>query len=552
MEKEQIIKALQKATSEKDIQMEFPEREEFGDYTTNIAMLLAKKEGKNPQEVAAEIVKKLGKAGLPAEALAKAGFINFWLKKEVLLDTLVDINTRKDVFGKSDLEKGKKIMVEFAHPNTHKPFHIGHLRNITTGEAICRLLGVVGADVIRVNYQGDVGLHIAKAMWGIKNLGFTDSKDVKKRAEFLGRAYVEGNKAYEENEKVKEEIHEINEKLYSKKDSNLNKLYEETRRWSLEYFNTIYHRVYTKFDRFYFESEVAGPGKQIAMDALKKGIFVKSKGAVIFPGKKYGLHDRVFITGLDVPTYEAKDLGLATLQFKEFSPDIILHVVGPEQGAYFQVIFKALELLEPETKGKEVHLAYGWVRLKKGKMASRTGNVVLGEWLLDEVKKRIIEKYDSKEKVAEEIAVGAVKYSFLKPSLTQEIAFDIDESISLEGNSGPYLQYTVARTNSVLAKTTFKGVSFKGKYSNLNQEELSILRSLSRFSEVIESAAKAYSPNLLCNYLFDLAQKFNTFYNAHRIIGSDNLELRLRLTAAVGIVLKSGLGLLGIEAPQKM
>jgi arginyl-tRNA synthetase len=303
-------------------------------------------------------------------------------------------------------------------------------------------------------------------------------------------------------------------------------------------------------------------GKEIAEKALKSGILEKSEGAVIFPGSKHGLHDRVFISSKGVPTYEAKDLGLAKLQFFEYNPDKLIHTVGPEQIAYFQVLFKALELILPDIGDREIHIPYGWVRLKKGKMSSRTGNVVLGEWLLDEAKKSIKKLFETEERVAEQIAVGAVKYSFLRTGLNQDIAFDLKESISLEGNSGPYLQYTVARTNSVLTRMHLngtplerylsKGESLQVWANNLNNEELSVLRVLVHFSEVIESAAKNYSPNLLCNYIYDLAQKYNGFYNKHKIIGSENEEFRLVLTGATGQVLKNGLKLLGIETPERM
>jgi len=313
----------------------------------------------------------------------------------------------------------------------------------------------------------------------------------------------------------------------------------------------IYKRVYTKFDRYYFESEVFESGKKIAEQALRSGILANSKGAVIFEGSKYGLHDRVFISGKGVPTYEAKDLGLAKLQFMEYEPDLLIHTVGPEQIGYFQVIFKALELIMPETKGRELHVPYGWVRLKEGKMSSRTGNVILGEKILDDAKENILSNYKNvDEKTAEMIAVGAVKYSFLKQGLGQDIAFDLKESISLEGNSGPYLQYTIARANSVLSKSVNQSIS--KSVTDLNSEELSILRSLIKFGEVVENSALNYAPNLLCNYLYDLASKFNTFYNKHKVIGSENEEFRLKLVSGVAQVLKNGLGLLGIQAPEKM
>jgi arginyl-tRNA synthetase len=532
-------------------EVEVTENSDFGDYSSSVAL-----SHKPPREFAEKLVvklkadKKLGEIVDKIES-AGPGFINFWLKKDVLVDNLIQIEEEKEKYGTSDLFKGQKIMFEFAHPNTHKSFHIGHLRNITTGETLSRIFEANGAEVIRANYQGDVGLHIAKALWGINKLGFTDPKEVRARAEFLGKAYAVGAKAYEEDEKVKEEIHEINGKVYDKSDDNLNRLYKETRTWSLDYFAEIYKRVYTKFDRLYFESEVFESGREIAKDALKKGILKESDGAVIFPGSEYGLHDRVFISGKGVPTYEAKDLGLAKLQFSEYNPDKLIHTVGPEQIAYFQVVFKALEFIEPETKGREIHVPYGWVRLKEGKMSSRTGNVVLGEWLLDEAKSSIKKSYDTEEEIAEKIAVGAVKYSFLKTGLGQDIAFDLKESISLEGNSGPYLQYTVARTNSVLAKKS-ASKNFTLQEADLSDEELMVLRTLIEFSEVIESAAKSYSPNLLCNYLYDLAQKYNGFYNKDKIIGGENEEFRLALTAGTGQVLKNGLKILGIQTPEKM
>jgi arginyl-tRNA synthetase len=315
--------------------------------------------------------------------------------------------------------------------------------------------------------------------------------------------------------------------------------------------------VDTKFDRLFFESECYESGKVYAEEGLKKGILQKSEGAIIFPGSEYGLHDRVFITSEGTPTYEAKDLGLVKLQLKEFNPDLIMHVLGPEQLGYTSVIFKAQELLFPETKGKQLHVPYGWVRLKEGKMSSRTGKVVLGESLLDDAKNEILKSYKIDDKTAEEIAVGAVKYSFLKVGREQDIAYDLKESISLEGNSGPYIQYTFARCQSVLAKAKEdKNQSVKDIESlKLEPEEFSVLQKFIHFPEVIEEAAEKYSPNLLCNYLYDLAKKYNTFYNAKRVLGLDNRDLekfRLSLTKTTGQILKTGLKLLGIEAPEKM
>ncbi|HSX08600.1 MAG TPA: arginine--tRNA ligase [Candidatus Saccharimonadales bacterium] len=565
--------------------VDYPADATHGDYSTNVALIAAKKAGKNPMELAEKIVEELTKKNTESKMfneihVAKPGFINFWLSSEALVKSL-SISTEP----KSEADN-KKIMVEFAHPNTHKAFHIGHLRNITTGESLIRLLEAVGAKVIRANYQGDVGMHIAKAMFGLtmligedkidlKGLEFENSsnvperilnivkalgkRDIQKRISLLGEAYAYGSKLFEENGKETAAIKEINKSIYNH-EWGIYKPYEEvytiTRQWSLDYFNEIYKRVYSHFDRLYFESETFQPGKENVLKGLEKGIFEKSDGAIIFPGSIYGLHDRVFISSEGNPTYEGKDMGLAPLQHKEYHPDLIIHVLGPEQYGYTRVIFKALDLLFPEDAGKQLHLVYGWVKLKHGKMSSRTGNVILGEWLLDEAKKKILESYDIKDEVAEQVAIGAVKYSFLKVGLNQEIAFDLEESISLQGNSGPYLQYTYARTQSVLAKSQIAELKSQ-KFAEsvvLKVEERNILRLLSRFPEIVEEAAVRYSPNILCTYLFELAQAFNLFYQKFPILKAEENEkkFRLMLTDRTGETLKKGLDLLGIQAPEKM
>ena len=580
-----------------DILIEHPENEEFGDYSSNIAMAIFSKlkirnkkpktqiknqkisKFKNPKQLA-ELIKKqllITHYSLPVDSIRidGLGFLNFKIKTSYFLTELQKSIEKGDKYGQSSSLKNKKIMVEYAHPNTHKQFHIGHLRNITNGEAIVRILEAQGAKIIKANYQGDVGLHIAKCLWSLCKLRvftskltgkdqYVNTRSLHQKIEFLAKAYVKGNTAYEKDEKAKKEILEINKKIYNQSDPRINKLWKQTRQWSLNYFDRIYKRVYTHFDRLYFEGEVAEKGKEIVLAGLKKGIFKRSKGAIIFQGSKYGLHDRVFITSEGNPTYEAKDMALGPLQFKEYNPDLIIHNVGPEQAGYFKVVFEALAQTFPYTKDRELHIIPGWVKLKEGKMASRFGNVVLGEWLLDEAKKRIKKSFPKvNEETAEMIAVGAVKYSFLKVSPSTEVAFDFDDSISLQGNSGPYLQYTYARCKSVLKKANLqKGPTFntkpEGKVEPLQKEELSILRHFYKFPEIVQQAGESYSPNLICNFLYDLAQKYNTFYNKHRIINptmrqySNITMFRICLTAAVRQILKNGLYLLGIKCPEKM
>ncbi|HSX19074.1 MAG TPA: arginine--tRNA ligase [Candidatus Saccharimonadales bacterium] len=552
------IKAKKVDISEDQIEVARTADPKFGDFSTNIALKVNRdqlpetsKGKQSPQETAKLLTDSLKDCAYVEKLeVAGPGFINFFIKPEVWQTEVESVLNSSSVIA-SIAKQSQTILVEYAHPNTHKLFHIGHLRNITTGETIARLLEAVGNKVTRVNYQGDVGLHIAKAIWGLQNLGTKEPKTLDQKIELLAQAYKAGNQAYEEGGQ-KEAIELINKKIYEK-DAEIMKVWEQTRGWSLEYFDRIYSRVGTKFDRLYFESEVADSGKKEVLRGQNEGIFEKSEGAVVFAGDKYGLHKRVFINSLGFPTYEGKDMGLAKLQFSEYSPDLIIHTVAPEQTDYFKVIFKAMEFLLPQTKGKELHLAYGWVRLKEGKMSSRKGEVITGEWLLDEAKNKIKEQFvDVGDDVAEQVAVGAVKYSFLKMSLGQDLVFDINEAVNLNGNSGPYLQYTHARCVSVLAKN--HGIVKPNNLDSMLPEENALLGALGHFEEVVLDAAVSYSPNLVANFLFDVAQKFNGFYNKLPILKAAEPEQakRLFLTRATADVLKKGLYLLGIFAPEKM
>lgn len=555
-----------------DIELSHPENKKWGDYSSNIAMVIFSKiKTKNPKlakfrkplDLAQEIVKKIKNQKLKTKnfvafSVAGAGFINISIKNEWFVKELRRALKKAKDYGKSDFFQSKKIMVEFGQPNTHKLFHLGHLRGIVLGESICRLLENQGAKVIRANYQGDVGLHVAKCLWGLGKLRVLTPSSVNTRSlHNLGKAYVKGSQAYETNSQAKKEILEINKKIYDRSDPEINKLWQKTREQSLAYFNRIYQRLDTKFDRLFFESEVSQKGKEIVLKNLKKGVFKSSRGAIIFPAEKYGLHNRVFITHEDNPTYEAKDIGLARLQLSEFGNlDRCVHIVASEQKEYFKVLFKALEIVFPQSKGKEFHLPFGLIRLKKGKMSSRLGNVVLGEDLLDEAKQKIKKEFPKlNQETLDIIGVGAVKYSFLKINPQSALTFDFQESISLQGNSGPYLQYTYARCKSVLNKAKSSLDSDSIQDIQPNSQEKDWLRTFYQFSEAVQKSAQQFSPNLLTNFLYDLAQKYNSFYNKHRILGlkdKNKENFRLAITQTTAEIIKRGLYLLGIESPEKM
>lgn len=610
-----IVPDIEKHISASGIDLTHPKEEGYGDYSTAVAFKLSKILKKPPLEIADIIISnikyqrsKMRKLGVEKVEVKAPGFINFWLTSDFLSTQACEVLKDSDNFGKNTislekldlnlkkLSKDIKLeqfsgsflaVVEFTDPNPFKEFHIGHLRNISLGESFSRLLENLGAKVIRANYQGDVGSHVAKAIWGVRKMGggswkieegkwVIDGKkisDFKEKVKILAKGYVLGSQAYEENKAIASEINKLNLQIYQK-DPLVASEWQEGRKTSLEAFEEIYQRVGTKFDRYYFESEVAASGVSIVKEQTKKGIFQESDGAIIFDGEKFGLHKRVFITKEDYATYEAKDLALAILKYQEYQYGLSVITTGSEQSEYFKVMLKALSLFRPDLAKKTLHLPFGMVSLKSGKMASRTGNVITGQWLLDEAKKkanRIIresrvsgeENYSEKEteEITEKVALSAVKYSMLKFSPRSDISFDFEESVSLEGDSGPYLLYTYARCKSVLRriKNVVNNPSsiIHHPSSKLNPEELVLLRTIYRFPEVVFDAGVSFSPNLICTFIFDLAQKYNLFYAKHSILtpkdgGEEVKEFRLALTAATSQVIKNGLRLLGIPVLERM
>ena len=489
-----------------------------------------------------------------------AGFTNIFIKKEKLIDEAKSILDSKYTEELKRIGKNKKIMVEFAHPNTHKELHVGHMRTLITGEALARIFEAVGVSVFRANYQGDIGPHVAKAIWGVQkmlnenNQKITDweSKSNSEKAHFLGKAYALGCTDYENgNEK---EIDEINQKLY-KKDPSIMDIYATTRKWSLDYYDDFYSRFYTKYDHLFFESEISEAGRKIVEDNLGK-IFEKGEeNAVIFDGEKYGLHKRVFITGMGTVTYEGKEMGLAYAQKKAFEYDKNIHVVGNEQTGYFKVVIKAMELIDPWFTDRQYHLPMGMVTFADRKMSSRTGDIVTVDSILDETTAAILplltnENIDKKE-TAEVITIGAVKFFVLKSDPTQNSIFDIKKSIDLNGNSGPYLQYTYARCQSVIEKSQKLEIRDE-KLETWNEEESSLLREFYKFGEKIIEAAEKYNPAILAEYLLNLARKYNEFYGKCRIIGEKEEKKRIFLTQVTAKIIKDGLNILGIKTVEKM
>ncbi|MCL4354673.1 arginine--tRNA ligase [Patescibacteria group bacterium] len=553
-----------------DFQVSFTTNPAFGDLTANTALVAfpkLKDKFKSPRELAEKIAEEIKKdkdfeANFSQVKVEGPGFINFWFSKNALTEFANQVLQDPKKIIEPSKEK-KKIMVEFGHPNTHKQMHLGHLRTLLIGESLARIFSATGNEVFRANYQGDIGPHVAKAIYGVqkllkeKNLTLSDiaQKPVLERGKFLQNAYIIGNRDYEEH---KNEIDEINNKLY-KKDPEIWEVYQITRTWSLEYFNEFYKIFSVKYDKLFFESEVAECGKQIVLENVGK-VFEKDESTIVFPGEKYGLHNRVFVTRDGNPTYEGKEMCLAQKQFETFPFDLAIHVVASEQKGYFQVVFKALELIDPKFKNRELHLSMGMVNLSTGKMSSRTGEIVTVDGLIEMVRKAVTKLVSEgrlaegeKSETIEKITRAAVAYAYLRVTPTQNLVFDISKSISLDGDSGPYLLYTYVRTQSVLRKAEGASYQFQIPSFQLNKEEEELLRFLTQFPETVERAKESLSPNIIANYLFELAQKFNLFYEKHKILQDEKTKgFRLALTASVGKILKSGLDLLCITAPERM
>lgn len=558
---EQTVNQLFPAAQLGQIELTHPTNEAHGDYSTNVAMILARQLGQSPLQIAQQIAAALPSQPAIAEVQAVApGFINFRLYHTYYIDQLQAITTLGDTYGQPVQTSGQQILFEFGCPNTHKVPHIGHLYSYCYGESCARLLKLAGHTVYRDNYQGDVGLHVAKCLWAYQKYQQPDPESLDAKVQYLQECYQQGAQAYEDDEQIKQEIDELNRAIYLK-DVTVMADWEKTRQWSLDYYRQFEQRLGVHYDKFYLESQTSVRGLEIVKAHVDQ-VFEEDQGAIIFRGEKFGLHTRVFVNRFGNPTYEAKDIGLAALKKEDFTFDQSVYTTAVEQNEYWQVVIKAIETVFPDLVGRLTHIGYGMVNLTTGKMSSRTGQIVTGTGLVEMVKERVKEYIvanrdytsDEVEAIAEKVAIGAVKYSFLKSAAGKNITFDLESSIAIEGNSGPYLQYTYARCQSLLRKAADQAADLDVTALTLNNDELAILRWLYRFPEVVEAAAADHAPHVMCNYLFELAQRFSYFYNEHQVLTDDPqiTQFRLQLTAAVAQILKTGLFTLGIEVSEQV
>ncbi len=549
--------------AERNFVVGHPEEMKNGDYYTNVAMVSGKKLRMNPKELAAKIVEILNISARQTEEIEKievagAGFINFYLSSKFFTDGVKEILLNKD-YGQNNVLRGKKLMIEYTDPNPFKPFHIGHLMTNAIGESLARILENSGGEAIRVNYQGDVGLHVAKAIYGMYKAGppADESAPVSVLAEYIGDCYAKGSEAYDSDPAAKKEIDDFNKKIYDKSDPGVNQVYNWGRRVTLEAFEEIYKILGTRFRHYFFESEMAPIGEKIVLENILK-VFEGSDGAMVFKAEKYDpkLHTRVFITSQGLPTYETKELGLTKSKFEKENLDASIVITAHEQGEYMKVVQKAISLIYPEYEKKMKHITHGMMRFASGKMSSRKGNVITGESLIRDTVALLREKITDRElgesekkEISEIVGVAAIKYSILRSKIGGDIVFDVDQSISVEGDSGPYLQYALIRAKSVLEKAKSENV-----FSKLGDSAGNFEKMLLRFPEVALRAYQELEPHHVVTYLTEIASAFNSFYAKEQIVDvkDPNSSHKVALTEAFTTVMNNGLNLLGIKVPEKM
>lgn len=538
-----VAAALSDLGAEASFAVERPADPSHGDYAVNAALVAAKLLGKNPKEVAETVASAITKAlgeDVLSVTVAGPGFINVTLARSVITRELARANGPD--WGKGSANAGKRVMMEYTDPNPFKEMHIGHLMSNAIGESVARLIEFSGANVAHVNYEGDVGPHVAKCIWGLRKAGNLEPAN----ATDIGKAYTHGARAYEESAEAKAEIDALNRAIYKNEDRELAELWRKGREVSLAAFEEIYKLLGTKFDYYFFESETAPIGLGIVREHLADGVFEESDGAIVYKGEKKGKHTRVFVTSQGTPTYETKEIGLAFLKEERWPSDHSIIVTATEQLGHFSVVLEALKDVAPALGNKTAHLSHGMLKLPSGKMSSREGNVVTAASLVNDMIAKVSQR-SSDPIVAEQVALGAIKYPILRQATGSDIIFDYEKSISLEGDSGPYLQYALVRAKSILAQA-----GGDGEAKDAPAEPYLIERLITRFPEVAARAERERAPHHVAQYLTQLAAEWNSFYAAHRIIGGEHEAYKLLIARAFVTTMENGLWLLAIPAPEKM
>ena len=513
----------------------------FGDIATNVALQLAGRLKHNPRQIAEELAEVLRSNPDFAEVtVAGPGFINVRLSDEALLQQL-QVSAPQQY-------ADTNVVIETNSPNPFKAMHIGHAMNAVVPDAIANILERAGAQVHRVSYHGDVGLHVGKSMYSLLKYAQGDVQRIAQipkaeRNSFMSRMYAEGAAAYKESEEAKREIDALAAQSFTCEDPLYKQIYELCLEWSYQQIDETVARLGNKpIERRFVESAADSRGVAIVKQHTP-AVFTQSNGAYIFEGSKYGSFDNVFVSSNGRGLYAARDLGLMELKNEAFHPDKSIIVTGGEQGQYFKGVIAAAELSDPSLKGQTVNIPTGLVKLTTGKMSSRDGNVITIDWIFDQFRQAI----EARGAVATDATIaGALRYQFLKVKIGSDVIFDINDAVSITGNTGSYLQYAHARAKSILRKIDHAEIK------QLQPEDRILIRKMGEYSDVVDLATRQLEPHHICQYLFELAQEFNRYYEHNRVVGNELQAHRAGLVAAYTRILADGLALLGIHAPDEL
>lgn len=539
---------------------------QFGDYATNVALRLAKQLGQSPQEIASKLAVELKSFDIQhrfSDITSVGGFINFTVSKEFLLQNMKAVLEQGELYGSSVAGQGKKVLVEYFQPNVAKPLHLGHISNAVVGDALFRLLKSQGYKTESDTHLGDWGTQFGLLLLAYKKYG--DFKVIEKNPiDELNKLYVQINTEIESNPDIREQGKQEFVKL-EQGDAENRKLWEQFREWSWQEYDIIYSELgVRKADHDWPESFYEDKMPAVIDELKQKGLLVESQGAQIVPLEDYKLGTAVVVKSDSGTTYLLRDL--ATYIYRQQQGfEKQLYIVDVRQQHQLSQTFKILELMGYISAPQNaVHIAYGFLKLPEGAMSSRKGTIIHADEFIRSVQEKALgiinEKnptLEDKESVAKQVASGAIKYFQLSHNLKSDIVFDPAKVISFEGNTGPYLQYTHARIHGIKRKAGGEidiSQVFDDKIA-ISEQESAVLRKLMQFQETLETVTIEYTPNLLCNYLFELAQSFNSFYQAIPVMQETDEQLkafRLQLITATAQVINNGLYVLGIDAPEEM
>lgn len=543
----------------------------------------AKAAKKGPQQIAMDLKERIGNNHPAGDIIISGPYFNVSLDISSLAPFIYrEVEKKGKDYGKGESQKGKKAMIEFSCPNTNKPLHLGHMRNDSLGQSVASLIKSQGADVMKVNLINNRGVHICKSMLAYKTFGNgeTPQSTGEKGDHFVGRYYVRFAQWEKEAEEAKknnpnivntpdwEDPDEEAQKMlraWERGDKEVRELWTKMNGWTLEGLEESYKNMGISFDKYYYESETYKFGKEEVLKGLEMGIFQKEEdGSVQVDLSPIGLDKKVLLRKDGTTLYMTQDIGTAIRRHSDWPFDSLTYVVASEQQYHFKVLFYCLGLLGYDWAKELHHLSYGMVNLPNGKMKSREGTVVDADDLLEELtvlaEKEIIDKgresaVDDVKETSRKIALGALNYYLLQVTPTKDMVFNPEESISFNGNTGPYLQYTGARICSILRKAEeLNDIEFDGKLLSLDDEK-TLLKLIDSFPETVEKAATGFDPSVIASYLYECAKTFSHYYHDNRILNAETKELikaRISLCKMLKVVMENGFDLIGVPFLEAM